>query len=181
MIYAGLFVAGLVALPVVFLILGFAGALPFDGLHAPPAWEVSLGQSFLRASLASKADSLVDPVNPKDATQLMEGLKRYRNSCAGCHGDYGQPSAWGTLAFYPRVPQFAEKHPPLNAAQMFVVVRNGIRYSGMGANPPPVGATPAQIATGNLHVWELVTFIDHMRDLPPAVEAEWKHPKPGNH
>ena len=176
-LYVAIFVVGLLTPPIVFLLLGFAGALPFNGLDAPPAWEQWLGQSFLRASLASRADGLVDPVDPKDVTQIMAGLHSYRNSCAGCHGDYGKPSEWGTRAFYPRVPQFAEKHPPLNVAQMFVVVMNGIRYCGMGANPSPTGSTAAAVATGDQHVWRLVTFIDHMSDLPPAVDAEWKHPQ----
>jgi mono/diheme cytochrome c family protein len=180
-LYAGIFVVGLVTLPIIFLILGFAGAYPVDAVQEPPAWEVSLGQSFLRASLASKADGLIDPVDPKNVTQMMDGLKRFRSTCAGCHGDYGQPSKWGLIAPYPRVPQFAEKHPPLNVAQMWLAARHGIRYTGMAANPAPPGSTPAQIASGDFHVWEIVTFIDHMRDLPPAVDAEWKHPKPDSH
>jgi mono/diheme cytochrome c family protein len=43
---------------------------------------------------------------------LLAGAKIYRINCTGCHGDFGQPSMWGSNAFYPRVPQFAEVPPP---------------------------------------------------------------------
>jgi mono/diheme cytochrome c family protein len=38
-------------------------------------------------------------------------MKMYRDDCAGCHGDYGRPSEWGSQDFYPRVPQFALEPP----------------------------------------------------------------------
>ena len=40
----------------------------------------------------------------------------------------------GGNGFYPRVPQFAEAPPNLRPEEMFLVVRNGVRYSGSPYN-----------------------------------------------
>jgi hypothetical protein len=58
------------------------------------------------------------------------------------------------------------------------VVKNGVRYSAMGAIPDSPDETPVDIAANNRAIWQMVTFIDHMRDLPPGVDHEWKHPTP---
>src|SRR2546430_9016290 len=45
-------------------------------------------------------------------------------------------STWGTSDFYPRVPQFGFDPPRLPDWQIYWVLKNGIRYSGMGGNDP---------------------------------------------
>ena|SRR5436309_12247021 len=51
------------------------------------------------------------------------GMKLFRENCAGCHGDIGQPSYWGSNNFYPRVPQFADHHPIWSDAKCFRSLR----------------------------------------------------------
>lgn len=165
----GLFVGGLLILPLIVLVLGFMGALPFAGTAEPPAWEVSLGQSFLRSSLAGPASDLVNPIDPKSETDLVAGMRAFVNNCSGCHGTHNAPSPWGTGGFYPRVPQFAQVPPELTAPEMFVAVRNGIRYSGMGAWDERM--------LSDKQVWQIVTFLDNIERLPPAVDARWKAPR----
>jgi hypothetical protein len=38
-------------------------------------------------------------------------MKFYINGCAGCHGDGTLRSTWGTMSFFPRVPQFGTHAP----------------------------------------------------------------------
>jgi len=48
---------------------------------------------------------------------------------------------------------------------MFVAVKNGIRYSGMGAWNGMMS---------DEDIWKVVTFPEHIQSLPPEVQAEWK-------
>ena len=158
---------GLFLPPLVGLGAGRLGLIPVAATAEPSRWEAAIAAATLRASL--KRQAALEGRNPVPLTEeaLLAGLNAYRNDCAGCHGDFGHPSRWGTTGFYPRVPQFAEKPPDLPASQLFVVVKNGIRYSGMGA-------------WGSLlsddEIWRVVTFLSRLNSLPPRVETVWRNP-----
>jgi hypothetical protein len=48
---------------------------------------------------------------------------------------------------------------------MFLVVRNGIRYSGMGAWKDLMSEEDT---------WNVVLFLSNMKSLPPTVRSEWE-------
>lgn len=106
---------------------------------------------------------LKNPI-PLSEDNLIAGMKIFRANCAGCHGEPGHPSQWGTTGFYPRVPQFADAPPPLSATEMFSVVKHGIRYSGMGA-------WDGMLSDGE--IWQVVTFLSNLNSLPAPVTSEW--------
>jgi hypothetical protein len=64
-----------------------------------------------------------------------------------------------------RVPQFIDNPPHLSAPQMFVAIKDGIRYSGMGAWDGMMS---------DEEIWKVETFLEHIGSLPPEVEANWK-------
>lgn len=163
-ILAASFFAGLFAIPVVMLVMAATGRLSVDGVSEPPPWEKRLAQTALEASLARRAQRLKNPTSGSDA-ELLVGMKSYKMNCAGCHGDYSGPSAWGSKNFYPRVPQFAQRPPNLTAAEMFVVIKYGIRYSGMGGWD---GMMP------DAQIWHIATFLSRLDSLPPSVDRLWK-------
>jgi mono/diheme cytochrome c family protein len=145
-----------------------AARLGFFSVHAteePPAWEVKLAQVAVDASVARSAPRLRSPIETSDA-ELLAGLKLYRNNCAGCHGDAGRPSRWGTGGFYPRVPQFAQSPPRKPDWQLLWIVRHGIRYSGMGAWREEM--------LSDKEAWEVVTFLSRLNALPATVQAAWQ-------
>jgi len=143
------------------------GWWPVNATAVPPRWESAFGQATLQASLSRQARGLKNPMQPSNEV-LIAGLKIFKMNCAGCHGSRGQPSQWGTRNFYPRVPQFADNSPHLSATQMFVAVKDGIRYSGMGAWNGMMS---------DEEIWMVATFLEHIRSLPPEVEATWKAPQ----
>ena len=149
------------------LLMGVTARLgwwPVSATATPPQWESKFGQALLRASLSNQAAGLVNPIRPSNDV-LIAGLKIFKMNCAGCHGSRGQPSQWGTQNFYPRVPQFANNPPHLSAPQMFVAIKYGIRYSGMGAWDGMMS---------DEEIWKVATFLEHIGSLPPEVEANWK-------
>ena len=122
---------------ILFLVLVVAiaarvGWWPVNATPVPPQWESAFGQATLQATLSRQARGLKNPIQPSNEG-LLTGLKILKMNCAGCHGSRDQPSQWGTRNFYPSVPQFADNPPHLSAPQMFVAIKDGIRYSEMGA------------------------------------------------
>jgi mono/diheme cytochrome c family protein len=140
------------------------GLWPVNATAPPPQFEAKLGQSVLQASLNRQAKGFANPVQPTNDV-LIAGMKTFKTNCAGCHGQPGEPSQWGTRGFYPRVPQFGDHPPALSAPQMFVAIKYGIRYSGMGAWDGMMS---------DEDIWKVATFLEHIGSLPPEVQANWK-------
>ena len=158
------FLGGLIAGPLVAVIIVALGLWPWRANSKRPKWEDSLAVHSLHTALARDAKNLHPPISASEET-LPAGLKIYRTNCAGCHGDFGQPSTWGANGFYPRVPQFADAPPAPRSEEMFLVVRNGIRYSGMGAWKDLISEEDT---------WKVGLFLSNLKSLLPAVRSEWE-------
>jgi mono/diheme cytochrome c family protein len=161
------FGAGVIVVPLGFALLAASGLLSSDSASQPPAWEAAIGERTLEASLAARAKALRNPIGANDNAALLAGMKLFRENCAGCHGGADADSKWGARNFYPRVPQFwrVEADDVPAAEQAFVAVRDGIRYSGMGA-------WSGMLKEGQM--WQVANFVSRMHHLPPAVEIAWK-------
>jgi hypothetical protein len=59
---------------------------------------------------------------------------------------------------------FGDAPPEMPDWQMFWIVKHGIRYSGMGA---------WEGEASEEKMWQMVTFLSQLRQLPPEVQAEW--------
>jgi len=53
---------------------------------------------------------------------------------------------------------------------MFLAIKHGIRYSGMGAWD---GMMPDE------NIWKVALFLGHLGSLPPEVDSKWRHPPQG--
>jgi mono/diheme cytochrome c family protein len=158
------FLTGLIFGPLLAVIIIGLGLWPWRATSVPPTWEDTFATKALHGALAREAKNLKSPLAASEET-LRAGLKIYQTNCAGCHGGFGQPSAWGANGFYPRVPQFAKTPSALRSEEMFLVVRNGVRYSGMGAWKDLMSEE---------ETWKVVTFLSNLRSLPPGVKSEWE-------
>jgi mono/diheme cytochrome c family protein len=126
----------------------------------------TIGEAARDASLARRADGIANPIAPGDEGALLAGMTLYRDNCAGCHGGLHGPSGWGSGGFYPRVPQFwQEDHGHVTPAEAFVAIRDGIRYSGMGA---------WRGMMSEAEIWQVANFVSRIHALPPNVDARWR-------
>lgn len=160
-----LLLAGALLVPLLFLIAAALGLLPIGATAGPPGWETAIGRRALHAGLAREAASLRNPIAAGDGAALAQGMRLFRMNCAGCHGDGTGPSPWGSRNFYPRVPQFAQERVRLTPEQAFVAIRDGVRYSGMGAWRGMM--TEAEM-------WKAANFVSRIPTLPPALQARWR-------
>lgn len=155
---------GVVLIPFAALVASLSGWLSISATDNPPRWESFAAHKAFAAAIERQAPKQENPIQPTSAN-LIAGMKYYRNGCAGCHGDAGKPSQWGTSDFYPRIPQF-DSDPPHEADwQMFWIVKHGVRYTGMGA---------WDTLASDEDIWKAVTFLSHLKNLPPDVEAQWR-------
>jgi mono/diheme cytochrome c family protein len=98
-------VLGVLISPILLTVVLLSGLAPVHATADPQHWETLIASKAFTASVVRHAPKAQNPVFPT-SSNLRSGLKIYRDSCAGCHGDSGKPSHWGTAGFYPRVPQF---------------------------------------------------------------------------
>jgi mono/diheme cytochrome c family protein len=166
------FVVGIVVVPAGCWIVAWLGFFPALANGDPPGWEKAFARLALTAYVARHAPHLTNPVAATDEN-LLAGMKVFKDACAGCHGDPTATSDYGA-SFYPHVPQFAVDPPRKPDWQLFWIVRNGVRYSGMSAWD---GQWHNDRAVSDDHIWKVVTFLSRLESLPPAVSAEW-HKKP---
>ena len=154
---------GLLLTPLLVIVVCLSGLAPTTATATPNSFEARLARRVLNASL-TRAPRIQNPLPPTTAN-LGAGLKLFRRDCAGCHGTPAQPSPWGTTSFYPRVPQFGQEPPGRPDWQLYWVVKNGVRYTGM--------ASWEKLLTDD-EIWTVVSFLSHVQDLPPEVAADWQ-------
>jgi mono/diheme cytochrome c family protein len=157
------FILGLLVVPAIGAAIVFSGRFPFQATAKPPRWERQIANLALDPAVEKQAEGLTNPIAATD-DELLKGMKLYREDCSGCHGDRGRPSEWGRHNFYPPAPQLADRgvHDPL--PEIFVVLKYGIRYTGMAG-------WKDQVPDEDL--WRIALFLSRVKDLPPAVESAW--------
>jgi mono/diheme cytochrome c family protein len=158
------FLLGLLVLPAIGAAVALSGHFPFEAKVRPPRWERRIAGLALDPAVEKKAEGLTNPIAATDG-DLMRGLRLYRDDCARCHGDLGKPSPWGRNNLYPPAPQLAERGDRDPVPEIFVVVKYGIRYTGMGA---------WQGQMSDEDIWRVATFLSRTKSLPPTVESVWK-------
>jgi len=157
------FVLGILA---VLLALGVGLALAlmgFVGMRAdkPPSKIESLvARHAMDASVARSAPKTANPVGADEAN-LAAGARLYREHCTLCHGDPAHPKAVLADSLNPPAPQFMQDMADMPENQNFYILQYGIRWTAM----PGWKSVLSEQQT-----WQLVGFLSHMHDLPPAAK-----------
>ncbi len=96
---------------------------------------------------------------------VRNGFEHYDNMCSGCHGAPGSEAAGG---FSPAPPDLVEKADKFRPAELFWVIKNGIKMTGM----PEFGSTHSDD-----ELWGIVAFIVK---LPDVTAEQYKMMKEGS-
>src|SRR5689334_1156842 len=108
------------------------GIVPVNADVPPSALEMRIFPAALRASVARRAGEQPSSA-PSSDESLTAGAEIYREMCAQCHGLPGKgPSVLGS-SFYPPAPQLALHPTEYTEAEIFWIVKHGIRNTGMPA------------------------------------------------
>lgn len=149
----------------VVIVAGLAGAYwyvagrGFSARQEPTAIERALALQ-LRA-LATPRDAK-RKTNPLRATaeNVTAGLEHFADHCAICHGNDGSGKSSLGRGLYPAPPDLrASRTQNLSDGELFYIIENGVRLTGMPAFGDPNG-DPSDS-------WQLVTFIRHLPNVTP--------------
>ena len=157
----------LTSLLLVFLIglatagLGLIG-VNADGSHSKI--EARIMPVALHSSVARHASSESNPF-PITEDSLQMAATVYRANCSQCHGaPGGSPTLMGK-SFYPPASQLGDGLNEYTEAQLFWIIKHGIRNTGM----PAWG----ELLTDD-SIWQLAGLLKNQQDLPPSVKAQLK-------
>jgi mono/diheme cytochrome c family protein len=110
-----------------------------------------------------------DTKNPfaNDPSALASGIAHYRENCVVCHGAPNVKPAELAAGLNPPVPDLdTDDAQSLSDGQLFWIIKNGIRMTGM----PAFGETHS-----DQEIWHIVTFVRH---LPEITDVEREKLKP---
>ena len=116
-----------------FLILAVTAALPMAlAAHDPQAHQHPATHPAGGAHRHPEAAKLKNPV-PANAASIAAGKQLYDKQCAGCHGDTGKGDGAMGEELNPKPANLVDadwKHGSTDG-EIFVVVRDGVKNSGM--------------------------------------------------
>ncbi|MDQ8732168.1 c-type cytochrome [Bradyrhizobium sp. LHD-71] len=101
----------------------------------------------------------VDPPPLTDAALVERGILYFQSGCAPCHGAPGLSRSPVALQMLPPPPELTDAVHHWSTAELFRIVKHGIKYTGMPAWPAP---------GRDDEVWALVAFLTRMPQIPPA-------------
>jgi cytochrome c553 len=143
------------------LLVAWAGLVPIaasSGHWAVTEWALHwvMRNAIRTAALPVAVPDLTDPA------LLARGAGHYATGCAPCHGAPGQAQTPIAQRMSPPPPAFAQGIADWTPAQLFVITRDGVKFTGMPAWP----GLPREE-----EVWSLVAFL---RALPALDEADYQ-------
>lgn len=101
----------------------------------------------------------------KNNEMILAGLSDYVEMCAQCHGEPDKPSSILTQGLNPTPPDLEHLTEDGSAAEMFWVINNGIRMTGMPA-------------FGKSHqadeIWPVVAFLQSAKDITSSEYSKMK-------
>jgi cytochrome c553 len=148
---------GLVGAAVVVL----SGAIPLNasgGHWAITSWFLDLAK---RRSVATHSLGIdVPPLD--DPRRIQAGAARYEVGCRPCHGAPGWPAPALPAHMTPHPPDLRQQIARWKPAELFTIVRHGIKFTGMPAWPAPARDD---------EVWDVVAFLPMLATLDRASYA----------
>jgi len=136
----------------------------FSARPKPLPMEPLIADGLRDLAMPGRAKKLASPL-PQSADVLGEGRRHFAHDCAGCHGPDGSGTEFGR-SMYPPVPDLREGVKDMTEGEIFFVVSNGIRFSGMPAFGRPGDARDER------ENWQIARFVHHLPDVTPEELAE---------
>ncbi|HWK71074.1 MAG TPA: c-type cytochrome [Burkholderiaceae bacterium] len=141
----------------------YIGVYDVSATSQHTAFVYHLLETSLRRSVKLRTSGMEVPALD-DRDRIINGFRHFRAQCVQCHGAPGvapQPFALG-LTPAPASLVDAARHWP--AAEVYWIVRNGIKMSGMPA---------WQYRLSDDEIWDVVAFMKALPALSPADYAMW--------
>ena len=160
----GLVLLGLVLAVTIVAALGLI-YIKSTGLSArgePGTLEISMARRARSLAVPSDARAKRNPI-PPSAEAIADGMAHYADHCASCHANDGSGNTEMGQGLFPKAPDMrVAATQELSDGELFYVIENGIRFTGM-----PAWSTGTK--AGEESTWRLVHFL---RRLPRLTADE---------
>lgn len=150
----GLFVLTVVSAAVGFVYSGLYNVAAIKP-HLPLVWWAL--HTTMENSVEHHASSITAPPLG-DEGLVMRGIGQFHIVCAPCHGAPGVERAEIGIGVNPTPPDLSGSSARWNAAELFWIIKNGVKYAGMPAWGP---------SHRDDEIWALVAFILALPNITP--------------
>src|SRR5215469_8604990 len=154
-----------------------------NGLSAratPTHMETMIARSARRIAIPSGAQAALNPVS-SSAENMRAARLHFADHCATCHANDGSGDTAIGNGLYPKPPDLRlPATQSLTDGELFWIIENGVRFTGMPAFSENGGDhSAAAHHGGDQSSWRLVHFIRHLPHLTAAerLEMERNNPK----
>ncbi len=164
----------LLALVVVALLIAATASLLHNGLSSrakPTFLEAMLARNARHMAIPAGARKQQNPI-PASPDNLRDARRHFADHCTVCHGNEGTGDTPIGKGLYPKPPDLrAEDTQKLSDGELFWIIENGVRFTGM----PAFGGSHGSEEDS----WKLVRFIRHLPQLSTdeRLEMERYNPK----
>jgi cbb3-type cytochrome c oxidase subunit III len=97
--------------------------------------------------------------------EILAGFCTYETHCVACHGASAVPREQWVGGMEPSPPYLLDTTSRWEPAQLFWIVKNGIKMTGMPS---------WRDSMGDPQIWDVVAFLEAMRRLPPQTYVRWR-------
>jgi mono/diheme cytochrome c family protein len=111
-------------------------------------------------SIKARAAGIKAPTNLNDHARIVGGTSHFADHCASCHSAPGVEAEDMAEGMYPKPPALTNAAKKWTPSELFWIVKNGIKMSGM----------PSWADHGDEDLWNIVAFIEK---LPGLSEADY--------
>jgi mono/diheme cytochrome c family protein len=134
----------------------------FDVAANDPHWLITrwVFETARTRSIKAHTAGIQTPPGADDPARLLIGTEHYAVHCAVCHGAPGVPKGDIGRGLNPPPPDLAKNAPLYNPAELFWIVKHGIKMTGM----------PAWSDHSDEELWATVAFLEK---LPAMSEQEY--------
>jgi len=138
-----------------------AGAVIYAGVYdigaTAPHWRMTsrLLETARTRSIKAQAAGIAVPPGLDDPAKLVIGVGHYAAHCAVCHGAPGVPRGDIARGLYPAPPDLAKTAPLYSPAELFWIVKHGIKMTGM----------PSWSDHSDDELWATVGFLEKLRGM----------------
>jgi mono/diheme cytochrome c family protein len=99
------------------------------------------------------------------AQQVVRGFCTYETHCVACHGAPAVAREQWVAGMEPSPPYLLDATSKWTSSQLFWIARNGIKMTGMPS---------WRDSLSDGQIWDVVGFLEAMRDLPPQTYVQWR-------
>ncbi len=154
---------GVLAIVSLMGVVAFAYSGIFDVTATNPHWEIThrLLLTVKEQSIKNQARDVKVP-ELDDPAKVHAGFQNFHSMCVACHNAPGAAPTEISKGLYPKAPNLAQSAQSRTAGELYMIIKNGIKMSGMPAWE--------QSHSGD-EIWSLVAFL---RTLPNISDDEYQ-------